>query len=245
MDDEFNEEELDKLIEYALSKSDSPNPLVSSGIHLGIGESEILSYIHEALSKRFIESEVNDIFQEVRGKVNSSKFKLQLHNIHTVTRNCNKCEIKSQAELPKWNIEDPDIVVVIDSPSIPSEAVSVMLDAFKEVGLSSNQLCLTYVNRCPAQRKYEPQEIINCSSYLHSELVALNPKLILCLGGTPTSALFGSPAKSLKDFRGQVTWLGSWPILITYSPMYVLRAGNSAQQAFVNDILSCKNFIES
>lgn len=245
MDDEFNEEELDKLIEYALGKSESANPFVSSGLHLGLAESETLSKLHNSLSKRFVESEVNDIFQEVRGELNNSTFRLDLKSIHTVARNCNKCSISAQAELPKWNLQNPDIVVVIDSPSLPSEAIAVMLNAFKNAGLSSDQLCLTYVNRCPAQRKYEPQEVMNCTPYLHSELIAFNPKLILCLGGTPTTAVFGAPAKSLKDFRGQVTWLGSWPIMATYSPMYVLRAGESAQQAFVNDIITSRNFINS
>lgn len=245
MDYEFDEEELDKLIAYALGQSEAANPFVNSGLHLGIAESEILFKLHETLSKRFSESEVNDIFQEVRGEINKSTFKLDLKSIHTIAKNCNKCAISATAELPKWNIQDPDIVVVIDSPSLPQDAVSLMLNSFKEIGLSSNQLCLTYVNRCPVQRKYEPQEVLNCSPYLHSELLALNPKLILCLGGTPTAALFGAAAKSLKDFRGEITWLGNWPIMVTYSPMYVLRSGESVQQAFVNDIITSKNFINS
>lgn len=243
--DEFDEKELEDLINYALGISDNTNPMVKSGIHLGISESETLSILHESLSKRFIESEVNDIFQEVRGRLNDSRFRLILKDIHTVTRNCNKCQIPSIAELPKWNIENPEIVIVIDSPSLPSDAVAVMLDAFKHAGLSSDQLCLTYVNRCPVQRKYEPQEVLNCSSYLHAEITALNPKLILCLGGTPATAIFGAPPKSLKDFRGQVTWIGSWPIMVTYSPMYVLRAGESALNNFITDIITSKQFIDS
>lgn len=243
--DEFNQEELDAIIELALSDSNGTKNPIGGSYHLGISESEILSILHDCLSKRFIESELNEVFQEVRGKINSSTFKLKLNEIHTATRNCNKCDISAQAELPKWNVQNPDIAVVIDSPSLPSDAVAVMLNAFKETGLSSDQLCLTYVNRCPAHRKYDPQEVMNCLPYLHKELFALNPKLILCLGGTPTAAVFGAPAKSLKDFRGEITWIGNWPVMVTYSPMYILRAGESAQQAFVNDIITSKNFIES
>lgn len=243
--EEFNELELEKLVEHALSSSDSANPLVSSGIHLGIAESRALSILHNSLSKRFIESNLNDVFQEVRGEINSSAFRISLNEIHTVTKNCRKCNIESSAELPKWNVENPDIVVVIDSPNLPADAISVMLSAFKLAGLSSQQLCLTYVNRCPVPRKYEPQEVINCTKYLHSEIFALNPKLVLCMGGLPATAIFGSPPNSIKDIRGEITWLGSWPIMTTYSPMYVLRSGESAQQAFNNDIQSSQSFISS
>lgn len=242
---EFDEKELEELIEFALNGSDSPNPLVKNGIHLGIAESEVLSILHESLSKRFIESEVNDIFQEVRGELNASRFRISLKELHTVTKNCKKCNIGASAELPKWNIDNPDIAVVIDSPSIPSDAINLMLDTFKEAGLSSQQMCLTYVNRCPVQRKYEPQEIINCTPFLHSELIAINPKLILCLGSTPATALFGATTKSIKDIRNQITWIGSWPVMVTYSPMYILRSGDSAHQHFISDILTSKKFIES
>jgi len=242
MIDEFDEVELDKLIQEALTQSDSTNPL-SPNVHLGISDSHILSILHNSLSKRFIESEVNDIFQEVRGEINSSTFRISLKDVHTVTKNCKKCDIESSAELPKWNVENPDIVVVIDSPSLPQEAIQLMLEAFKQADLSSKQLCLTYVNRCPVKRKYDNQEIINCSRYLHSEIISLNPKLILCLGAVPTTAIFGAPPSTLKDFRGEVAWIGNWPIMVTYSPMYVLKAGDHAQQAFISDIRSSKSFI--
>jgi hypothetical protein len=57
---------------------------------------------------------------------------------------------------------------------------------------------------------------------LHTEIQLLNPKLIVCLGGVPSSVLFGTDIK-IKDIRGQIMWLGYWPILTTYSPNYVLK----------------------
>jgi len=242
--EEFSEEELQQLIDKALSENSSPNPLVPSGIHLGLGESQMMASLHERLSKRFIESEINDIFRDVRKDLHSSTFNLTLRDIHTITKNCRKCQIDSSAELPKWNLEDPDIVVVIDSPNLPQEGISVMLSAFKAAGLKSDQLCLTYVNRCPVQRKYEYQETQNCSTYLHNEIVCLNPKLILGLGLLPGTVLFGDNIK-LKDYRGNVTWLGNWPIMLTYSPLYVLRSGENAQETFNNDIKQAFHFIQT
>lgn len=240
--EEFSEEELEQLIQKALSENSSANPLVPSGLHLGISDNQIMSFLHDRLSKRFIESEINDIFRDVRGDINSSTFRLSLKDIHTITRNCRKCSVSSSAELPKWNVENPDVAVIIDSPNMPQEGVSLMLDAFKKAGFKSDQLCLTYVNRCPVQRKYEPQEVQNCVPYLHSELICLNPKLILCLGSMPSASIFGDNVK-LKDYRGSITWLGNWPIMVTYSPLYVLRSGGLSQESFYNDIQSSFSFI--
>ena len=242
--EEFSEDEVTLFVKRALTQHEGKHPF--SANHLGLAETDLLQSLHQRLSKRFIESEVNDIFQDVRTDIIARKVPITLTELHTVTRNCTKCKLAATAELPKWNVTDPDIVVVIESPSLPSEAVGVMIEAFKTAGVQSGQLCLTYVNRCPVQRKHEDHEISNCVPYLHSEIQLLNPKLIVCLGNLPASVLFGVPLK-MKDIHGEVRWLGYWPILSTYSPMYVARASqtenSSIVQQFQQDIVQAKKFI--
>ena len=240
---EFSQEELDQLISEALSQnSHSNNPLVPTGSYLGLAETDLMEKLHERLSKKIIESELLDVFQEVRKDIFTRSTRLNLHELHTVTKNCNKCSIESSSDLPKWNVKDPLIAVVFDSPSIPQESVNLMVSAFKEAGLKSTQLCLTYVNRCPVYRKYTAQELVNCVPYLHSELQILNPKLIVTLGSTPATVLFGTQIK-IKESRGQIKWLGSWPILPTYSPSYAIRSGQNSIESFKNDIKQAKQFL--
>lgn len=246
---EFDEKLLNNLIEEALSeKSSQAHPFGSSAGHIGFAETDMMQNLFERLSKRFTETYLIDVFQDVRTDILSRKVSLNLKDLHTITKNCNKCAINTSAELPKWNVENPDIVIVVESPSISQEAVSLMVTAFKNVGLSSQQLCLTYVNRCPVKRKYETKEIINCSPYIHTELQLMNPKLIVCLGGLPASVVYGTEVK-IKSIRGQINWLGYWPILCTYSPQYVLKSNefdqetNSIFDHFQNDILQAYNFI--
>lgn len=241
--EEFSEEELNKLIAEALSENTvSANPVVPSGNYLGLAETDIMEQLHERLSKKIIESELLEVFQEVRKDILIRKKRLTLQELHTVTKNCKKCSIDSSSELPKWNVKDPEVVIVVDSPSIQQEGVDFMIESFKEAGLSSSSLCLTYVNRCPAYRKYEFDEVKNCTPYLHSEIEILNPKLVLCLGATPASLLFGAPLK-MKDIRGTIKWLGSWPILSTYSPMYAIKSGEYSIESFKNDIKLAKQFV--
>lgn len=242
--EELTEEEINNFVKQALDKSNS-HPFAEN--YLGLAEGNMLEILHEKLSSRFIESQVLDIFQEAKKDLIKRKIGLNLAGLHTVTRNCTKCEIASSAELPKWNVENPDIVVVIDSPNLNQEAISIMIDAFTSAEIQSQQLCLTYVNRCPVKRKYEQEEIFNCSPYLHTEIQILNPKLIVTLGAVPTSCIFGNSVK-ITDLRGSIRWIGYWPILPTYSPSYIAYTTNaetnlSAKENFYRDILQAKKFI--
>ena len=67
---------------------------------------------------------------------------------------------------------------------------------------------------------------------------------LLTIGALPASALFCSEIK-LKDYRGNITWLGNWPILPTYSPSYALKAGGSTLEHFSEDIAQAYQFIYS
>lgn len=240
--EDFDELDLQKLIESALAEKPDQHPFGGSETYLGLAETDILSTIYSRLENRMTISEITQLFHDIRVDVLSRKISTNIKDLHTVSKNCRKCKIDSVPELPKWNVENPDIAVVVDSPSISPEAITLMVNAFKDSGFSSDQLCLTYVNRCPVRRKYEDQEVINCSPYLHLELQLLNPKLILCLGATPASVLFGSQIK-IKESRGNVMWLGYWPILATYSPMYILKSGGTTSEHFSIDIKQAYDFI--
>lgn len=240
--EDFDELDLQKLIENALAEKPNQHPFGSSEAYLGIAETDILSILYSRLENRMTISEITQLFHDIRVDILSRKISTNIKDLHTVTKNCRKCKIDSVPELPKWNVENPDIAIVVDSPSMSPEAISLMVNSFKDAGFSSDQLCLTYVNRCPVRRKYEEQEIINCSPYLHLELQLLNPKLILCLGATPASVLFGSQIK-IKESRGNVMWLGYWPILVTYSPMYILKSGGTTPEHFSIDIKQAYDFI--
>lgn len=240
--EDFDELDLQKLIESALAQKPNQHPFGSSEAYLGLAETDILSTIYSRLENRMSISEITQLFHDIRVDILSRKISTNIKDLHTVTKNCRKCKIDTVPELPKWNVENPDVAIVVDSPSISPEAITLMVNAFKESGFSSDQLCLTYVNRCPLRRKYEEQEIINCSPYLHLELQLLNPKLILCLGSTPASVLFGSQIK-IKESRGNIMWLGYWPILVTYSPMYILKSGGNTPEHFSIDIKQAYDFI--
>lgn len=241
MESEFNQDDLDSLIKEALSVP--ANPLHPKyGMHVGFMETDMLELLSDHLSNKIPLSAVSEIYQDLRLDLLSRKSNHQIKDLHTVILNCRKCEMQQTTpELPKWNVKNPDVLFITDNPSLDSDSVSFFLSALKEAGFESSNVCLTYVNRCPVKRKYTNQEVFNCSPYLHNEIQLLNPKLIVTLGSVPLISLLGLDVK-LKEYRGNLTWLGYWPIIPTYSPIYAVRNGQNFQDQFLSDIKSAHNF---
>lgn len=241
MESEFNQDDLDSLIKEALSVP--ANPLhPKSGMHVGFMETDMLELLSDHLSNKIPLSAISKIYQDLRLDLLSRKSNHQIKDLHTVILNCRKCEMQQTTpELPKWNVKNPDVLFITDNPSLDSDSVSFFLSALKEAGFESSNVCLTYVNRCPVKRKYTNQEVFNCSPYLHNEIQLLNPKLIVTLGSVPLISLLGLDVK-LKEYRGNLTWLGYWPIIPTYSPIYAVRNGQNFQDQFLSDIKSAHNF---
>ena len=142
-----------------------------------------------------------------------------------------------------WNNQDPDIVFVLDYPIYNKEVAEFFLNTLKSSNFSSEKICLTYVNRCSyPKRKFESQEIFNCSPYLHTEIQLLNPKAIVCLGSVAASALFGLEI-TIKDYRSKPNWLGSWPIFVTYSPLHISKSSSHLEDSFISDMMYVHDYI--
>lgn len=238
---EFSQEDLDSLIQEALSENTS-KLVPKNGLHLGFMESALLSQIYDVFSKYIPNERLVSLFQEVRSDVLTSKNSATLSDLHTLTKNCKKCQtLSGPSDFPKWNVKDPDVLFIADNPKIDKDSAELLVKAMKSVGFDSKKVCLTYVTRCPLNRKPENSEAINCSPYLHTEIQLMNPKLIVTLGLLPLSVLLNSNIQ-LKQYRGSISWLGYWPILATYSPIYVLKSESNLEEEFISDIQQAFDF---
>ena len=91
-----------------------------------------------------------------------------------------------------------------------------MLDA---IGLSRQSVYICNVVKCrpPQNRTPQPDEMSACMGYLRQQFVLVRPKIILCLGSTPSRAIL-DPEIRITRQRGQ--WQlrrGVW-IMPTYHP---------------------------
>lgn len=239
--EEFSQEDLDSLIEEALSEGKS-KLVPKNGMYLGLAESNLLSIIYDVFTKYVPNERIVRLFQEVRSEILTSKNSTSLKDLHTVVKNCTKCpNVSSSSELPKWNSTNPDVLLILDNPRIDKSSADLMVSAIKSAGFESSKVCLTYVTRCQINRKPENSEVINCSPYLHTEIQLLNPKLIVTFGLLPLTTLLNSNVQ-LKQYRGTVSWLGYWPILATYSPLYCLKSEGNYIEQFNSDLAQAYSF---
>lgn len=242
--EEFSQEDLDALIQEALSGEDS-KLAPKSGMYLGLLETNMLSHMYETFTNHIPNERLVSLFQEVRTDILTSKNNINLKDLHTVTKNCKKCpEVQGSSELPKWNSQNPDVLFIADNPRIDKESADLLVSSMKSAGFDSTKVALTYVTRCPLMRKPEPKEVSNCAGYLHTEIQLLNPKIIVPLGLLPLSVLYRSNIQ-LKQYRGNISWLGYWPILATYSPIYCLRSEGQQTEQFLSDIKTAYDFCYS
>lgn len=241
---EFSQKDLDSLIQEALSDENS-KLIPKSGLYLGLNETNLLSHIYETFSKHITNEKLTDLFQDVRANVLTSKNHITLKDLHTVTKNCRKCpNMQESSELPKWNSQDPDVLFIVDNPKIDKESADLMVSTIKSAGFQSSKVALSYVTRCPSFKKPDNAEVFNCSPYLHTEVQLLNPKLIVTLGLLPLASLLNADVQ-LKQYRGLISWLGYWPILSTYSPIYCIKSGSQHTEQFISDIQQAYNFCYS
>lgn len=239
--EEFSQEDLDSLIEEALS-GETSKLVPKNGLYLSLMETNMLSHMYETFTKHIPNERLVSLFQEVRNDILSSKNSIELKDLHTITKNCRKCaDVSGSSELPKWNSKNPDVLLIIDNPNVDKESIDLLVSKIKSIGFDSSKVCLTYVTRCPLFRKPENSEVINCSPYLHTEIQLLNPKLIVTFGLLPLGAVLNSTVQ-LKQYRGVISWLGYWPILATYSPSHCLRSGDQMIEQFTSDIQQAYNF---
>jgi DNA polymerase len=244
MQDEYSNEEIASLVEKALSFEEN-HFFPKTGLSIGFGESKAFETLADSLQSKYAYSEIATAFQDAREVLVKEKLSYTIKDLHTQVLNCRKCKNFSPSpNLPMWNVTDPEVVFILDYPIYDRTVAEYFMNTLKDSGYSSKSVCLTYVNRCNyPKRKFEPEEVYNCSPYLHTEIQLMNPKLIVCLGALAATAVFGRDM-TIKDYRSQIIWLGSFPVMMTYSPSHVLKAGSSYQDQFSADIIYSHSYIK-
>lgn len=244
MSSNFNQEELNQLIEEALD--DSAPKIQRTYGQLGFLESDVIERIFNAFETQLGHTDIVNVIQEARVERTEALIgKLKITDLHTVTHNCTKCKqigLNPSPNLPKWNTTNPDVVFVLDSPVLDQQASAVFVGGLKNAGFNSEKVCLTYLVRCPVHPSaINSQHFDNCSPYLHQEIQIMNPKLICPIGTNALRLFFGSDA-TIKDYKGKISWLGSWPIFPLYSLSYIIKSGSTAEDNFKADMIQAYQF---
>lgn len=229
MTGDFDPEALHRLVDGALGETPaSPQHLV-----LGPTDTRLFEAFDKALANRLPVGEIQMVFDEVRS-VLTQGVETTPQRLATQVSLCRACPgAVAPPAAGRWNLTDPDVLVVLETPDMGAEAADALIDALKEAGFNSRRLGLTYATRCRAG------QAATCSDYLVAEITLLAPKLIVPVGAE-VSQFFVGDAK-ITEVHGQLFWLGPWAVLPCTNPLYALRSG--ATEALVGDLRKAHRFV--
>lgn len=106
-------------------------------------------------------------------------------------------------------------------------------------------------------KKPSSSEIFACSPWLHAEIEAVQPALVVCLGATAAQALLG-PKFKVTESHGTIQQVGESrllppathpPILATFHPSSILRAASEEDRhrqldTFVEDLKKAQAYLK-
>jgi uracil-DNA glycosylase len=139
----------------------------------------------------------------------------QLHSINTFWARKNTCALKETATQPVFGEGNPhtDIVFIGEAPGknedlkgVPfiGAAGTFLSTMLESIGLARTDIYITNVvkYRPPNNRDPLPREIDACKEWLHAELSAIQPKLIVFLGRHAMNHFF--PKEKISTAHGMV-----------------------------------------
>ena len=183
-------------------------------------------------SNRF-KTEENDNENNYQNKMEKlSKLKKKINSIE----NCNLKDNSKNLILGDGNIKSP-IMIIGETPgeaedncgfSFQGEVGPLLTKMLLAIDLDINKIYKTYsINfRTPEDRKPTTKEIKRYSPFLKDHVSIIDPKIIILMGSTAMESIINSNNKISVE-RGKwkeiILKNKSYPLMITYSPSYLLR----------------------
>jgi uracil-DNA glycosylase family 4 len=113
-----------------------------------------------------------------------------------------------------------------DKQGLPfvGRAGKLLTQMIEAMGLQRSDVYICNVVKCrpPDNRQPEKDEVNACSPFLFRQLDVLQPKVIVCLGGTAAQTLLQTN-RGISHFRGEWLDFRGYKMMATYHPAYLLR----------------------
>ena len=145
-----------------------------------------------------------------------------------------------------------DVVVVGESPGAPDAEsekpfmgpVGQLLERILSgIGLKREEVYLTNIVKYISQGDDLTPDILKFfTPFLHRELLAINPKVIISLGNTPTKALLNTK-KSISSIRGEFVDYNGIKLMPTFNPAYLLRDPSKKREVW-EDMKQVRDFLK-
>lgn len=155
--------------------------------------------------------------------------------IQQQVKNCTLCPLHKERNLTvfgegPWNA---DLMFVGEGPGADEDregipfigrAGQLLSKILEAAEIPRDQVYITNVVKCRPPQNRVPQidEMMACSKYLESQIAIINPRIIVCLGSTPTKWFLKSN-EGISKIRGKwFSWRGI-DLMPMFHPSYLLR----------------------
>ena len=148
--------------------------------------------------------------------------------------------------------ENADVVVVGESPGAPDAEsekpfmgpVGQLLERIlASIGIKREEVYLTNVVKfISAGDEITPDFVNFFTPFLRREILAINPKVIISLGNTPTRALLNTK-KAISQIRGEFFDYNGIKLMPTFNPAYLLRDASKKREVW-EDMKKVRDFLE-
>lgn len=165
---------------------------------------------------------------------------------------CEVCTARSRVIWGEGNPKAP-IIKVLDNPGAREDKEgkeyvcgtrATLQWAISKVGLSADNVYLTFLLKCRPLRYYDKEKArIFSKPFLERQIIDANPKFIVCLGDTVIQSMFNNKEIHVKSLRGDWHQLMGIPTIISYHPLAIRRRPNLTKQFIEDFTLLSQRFI--
>jgi len=162
--------------------------------------------------------------------------------------NCQKCRLwegRTKA-VPGEGAENARLFFIGEGPGREEDEIGrpfvgrsgkVLRATLKKYGIEPEDCFITSIVKCrpPNNRAPKTDEVSMCTKlYLHKQIEAINPDLIILLGGSSANYFF--PKVKIEDVRSNIIEHEGRKYFITYHPAAALRSPIKTKKKFEEDI---------
>ena len=169
---------------------------------------------------------------------------------------CQECGLYKHGTRMIWGEGNPEtpIMIILDNPGAREDCDGKLFvcgtrqtlqQAANEVGLSVNDLYITYILKRKPTRAYEKETVRNiCMNHLEDQLQVKKPNVVFCLGNVAVQSFFQNPDVDVKSLRGPIQKVRGFHTLVAYHPLAVRRRPN-LWPLYINDWKELADFYRS
>lgn len=153
-------------------------------------------------------------------------------------KDCSECGLDKHGSRMIWGEGNPEaqIYILLDNPGAREDRENkpflcgtrqALQQAAFEVGLSVNNLYVTYVLKRQPKKAYDKETTREiCMNHFKLQLQTHKPQYIFCLGNIAVQTFFQDQETSVKSLRGEWHDVQGYQTTVAYHPLAVRRRPN-------------------